>query len=170
MTVASFVIALIGLIAAISSLAWQAVTFVLSGIRPQCNMMHGAINPGRQFATYPITGRQLRLPSSAAAQGFTEEALFVTVHNTGRLPFSVKNWHLVLEGGVRTGILNNPLGPSLPHRLEVGEEATWAIEMDQVNRVAAAWRSQGGGATVPAWMEVQVGNGKTYKSKQTVDL
>ena len=170
MTVANFVIALIGLIAAIVSLAWQAVTFVLSGIRPQCNMLHGAINPGRQFATYPITDRQLSLPSSVGSQGFTEEALFVTVHNAGRLPFTVKSWNLVLEGGIKTGVLNNPFGPSLPHRLDVGEEATWAIEMTQVNAVVGAWRNQSGGGAVPAWMEVQVGNGKTYKSKQIVDL
>ncbi|MFF7985447.1 hypothetical protein ACFZDK_41125 [Streptomyces sp. NPDC007901] len=170
MDVANFVIALIGLIAAVASLVWQAVTFVLSGIRPQCKMMHGAINPGRQYATYPIVGRTLRLPGSVVAQGFTEEALFVTVHNAGRLPFSVKSWHLVLEGGVSTGVLNNPFGPALPHRLDVGEEATWAIEMSQAQQVADAWRSQRGGVSVPAWMEVQVGNGKTYRSKEVVDL
>lgn len=170
MVVANFVLALIGLVAAVASLVWQAVTFTLSGIRPQCKMAHGAINPGQQYATYPIVGRTLQLPSSAVAQGFTEEALFVTVHNAGRLPFTVKNWRLVLEGGVSTGVLNNPFGPTLPHRLDVGEEATWAIEMNQVRQVADAWRTQHGGASVPAWMEVQVGNGKTYKSKEVVDL
>ncbi|MHC3424718.1 hypothetical protein [Streptomyces sp. DT18] len=171
MTIANFVIALIGLIAAVVSLVWQAITFVLSGIRPQCNMLHGAVNARRQYAMYPITSREIRLPSSVAAQGFTQEFLFVTVHNVGRLPFSVRNWSLALEGGVKTEVSNNPFGPPLPYRLDVGDEATWAIEMSQARQVAETLRSQRGGAVrVPTWMEVQVGNGKTYKSKQIVDL
>jgi hypothetical protein len=171
METANFVIALVGLVAAVFSLAWQTVTFFLSGIRLQCEMLQGAINPGRQYTTRPIVDGRLRSNSQAAAQGFVQDALFVTVYNTGRLPFSVKGWNLVLEGGVRTGLLNNPLGPNLPHRLDVGEEATWAMHLSQARDVAVMWRAQQGNAPeIRAWMEVQVGNGKTYKSKQVANL
>lgn len=171
MPTASFVIALLGLIAAISSLAWQAATFILSGIRLDCNMLYGAISSGRKIATYPIKNRRLgSLDTSMIAQGFTTEAIFLTVHNNGRLPFSVKNWHLALEGGVRTGVLNNPFGPTLPHRLDVGEEATWAMELEETMHVVNMFRDQRGEGPIPAWIEVQVGNGKTYKSKQVADI
>ncbi len=170
MVIANFVIALIGLIAAVASLAWQAATFLLSGIRVKCKMLHGGINPAGRFVMNPIRSREATLGRSAISQGFTREALFLTVHNTGRLAFAVTGWHLVFEGGVKTGVMGSPLGPRLPHRLDVGEEATWALEMQQARDVAELLHADRDVSSVTAWMEAQVGNGKIYKSKQVVDL
>jgi hypothetical protein len=63
------------------------------------------------------------------------------------------------------------MGPELPHRLEAQSSETWFLPADMVRRaVVASAAIQRGSDPADVWMEVELGNGKTVRTKERVSL
>jgi hypothetical protein len=66
-----------------------------------------------------------------ASQGFSRPIVAVNVANVGRQPVKVARWGL--KSGLGVSLYpTDMIGPRLPHRLEVGDAETWAMDMATV--------------------------------------
>jgi hypothetical protein len=151
---------------AVVSLVWQAITWKLSGSRAKAKVLKGTLQGnGTAYATLPPS-RSWETISGAeyTSQGFTRPALFLRVVSTGRHPVQVQSWNVRFPGKVRLGMLNSPLGPALPHRLDVNDSGQWAIELadltDMVNMICKSKRKK----YVRVRLEVELGHGKTIRT------
>ena len=95
---------------------------------PQC--AEEASNGG--MATKPAEGLSAGWLKELASQGFSRPVVAVTVANVGRQPVNVARWGLKSGLGTSLYPVAAGIGPSLPHRLEVGDAATWAVDMEAV--------------------------------------
>lgn len=152
---------------AVVSLIWQSVTWKLSGSRARAKVLKAAIQQtGTAYATLP-PGRSWEEIGSAeyTSQGFTRKALFLRVVNTGRQPVQIENWKVRFPGKVRVGQLRSPLGPALPHRLEVSASQQWGIELtdltDMVNQICKLK----GKKYLRVYLEVELGHDKTIRTR-----
>lgn len=121
---ATTVIAALGLVFALASLAWQAWTFRLSGSRVRVEIARG-LKSTTHALTMPrdATSQQIE---SMRAQGFTNPVLAVTVKNSGRGETSVASVDVQLPGG---GAVSESLHePPLPFRLPGESEQTWYFD------------------------------------------
>ena len=149
------------------SLAWQAITWKLSGSRAKVRVLKGAIQGnGTALLTLPPTQSWETISGADyTSQGFTRPALFLRVASTGRQPVQVQSWNVRFPGKVRLGMLNNPLGPALPHRLDVNDSEKWAIELadltDMVNMICESKRKK----YVRVRLEVELGHDKTIRTR-----
>jgi hypothetical protein len=124
MEIATLAIAVAGVLLGALSLGWQAATFFLSGPRVRVRLRAGLFGPGGVVVGKPeavLVGDQRK---RLEHEGFTEPVLAVTAVNGGRLPTTINSWGIVVGGGVTLREFDAH-GPSLPHRLEPHEEATW---------------------------------------------
>ncbi len=117
MEVTTLVIAIIGAITGLGSLAWQVVTWGQSG--PVV-----AVTARQSFPTY---GDHVGDPHMS-----------VTASNTGRSPVTVKGWGLRMPDG-QTMVMpcNLSWSASLPHRLEPGADASWYMPTAEVQKFCA---------------------------------
>jgi hypothetical protein len=117
MEVTTLVIAIIGAVTGIGSLAWQVVTFRQSG------------------PVVTVTATQA-MPTYGAEVG--DPHVDVTARNTGRSPVTVTGWGLRFPDG-QGMIFPNALrwSTSLPHRLEPGANASWYWPTEEVKRASA---------------------------------
>jgi len=97
--VATFVIALVGLVVATGSAVWQGATFVLSGARVKVElhigaMGRGGISSGARGSVRPVWIQQL------AVEGFTRPVIDCVVRNVGRAPVTIHSWDLTSAGGM----------------------------------------------------------------------
>jgi hypothetical protein len=139
-----------GVVLASLSLGWQAATYVLSGGRVKVRLLVGALGNGG-MATKPAEDLSASWLKELASQGFSRPVVAVTVANVGRQPVNVARWGLKSGLGTSLYPLADGIGPSLPHRLEVGDAATWAVDMETVQAFMKATnetlgRSQPGSA------------------------
>jgi hypothetical protein len=174
--VASIVVGAGGLALAAASLTWQAVTWRLSGGRVKAELLVGAIQTiGNMSVTFPA-GHPLKDLDDIADQGFTRKSLFLSARNTGRLPVVVEQWVVLFPGGIRIRQLNSRLGPDLPHRLDVGESAQWAIELETIMPTVQWFRAEKKLAkvlrrrSVKVRIEVGLGDGKVIRTPEKVRL
>lgn len=128
--------------------------------------MVGAVNPsGGGLVLAPATAddaiRHLRL---LAAQGFNQQVVAIEVVNVGRLPITVRRWNARIESGYSYTLLDDPLNPALPHRLEPGESATWCARLHDLERLVRTLDE--GPQNVR--MGVELGTGKGLRTKETV--
>ncbi|MFL1430299.1 MULTISPECIES: hypothetical protein [unclassified Nocardiopsis] len=166
--IATFVIAVVAAVTAAVSLTWNVVSWLFSGGRATAELDDGVIQANG--VAYALTERGKPIDPNAAKYGFTKRAIFVTVRSVGRLPVTVAQWHLKLPG-LRYGEMNSPHGPSLPHRLEPGEHAQWAIEVDE--QMLATLRTTRGRAKVDdveVYAVVSLGSGKEIKTPQRINF
>jgi hypothetical protein len=78
-------------------------------------------------------------PALGCAQGFTRPIVAVEVRNVGRLTVTATSWRVATRpGGMALQPAGASIGPSLPHRLEGGETATWAVDMAPVKALVDA--------------------------------
>ena len=128
---AALVIAIISLVLAVLSLAWQAVTFVLTGPRVKVCLKEGLRGPlGVMIAppsVYTDAGR-----AALEADGYTEHVLAVVVTNAGRSATTVRGWSLHFGNGVVYTNQMDPRNPALPHRLEPHTTETWYATVDEI--------------------------------------
>jgi hypothetical protein len=119
-----------GVVLASLSLGWQAATYVLTGGRVKVKLLVGALGNGG-MATGPPEHVSADWLQRLASQGFNQPIVAVTVANVGRQPVQVVRWGL--KSGLGASLYpSNGVGPPLPHRLEVGDAATWAVGMEAV--------------------------------------
>ena len=157
---AAFVLALV-------SLGWQSVTWKLSGSRARAKVLKAAIQrTGTAFATLPPDRSWEEIGSAEyTSQGFTRKALFLRVINTGRQPVQVEKWAVRFPGKVRVGQLHSPLGPSLPHRLEVSASQQWGIELADLTDMVNLICERRGTKYVRVRLEVDLGHDKTIRTR-----
>ena len=116
--VTALVLAVVGAVLSMVSLAWQAATWRLSGPRVRARMLVGATN-GSQYGTVPVTKDWHRSVDGFAEHGMLHRLIGVEVRNVGRAATSVVGYKIALGGGVKIGVTAPPPGtPPLPHRLE----------------------------------------------------
>lgn len=165
--ITTLVVAICAAVVAATALGWQVASWLLSGGRAKVELLNGALHQfGPQWVVMPPNKP---LDPSAAANGFTRRAIFVEVRNVGRLPITVTSWQLKLPGGVKIGELNSPNGPKLPHRLEVGDNATWAIEVDgQLVAALHATRRMAKVDDVEVRAVVSLGSGKEITTRRRI--
>jgi hypothetical protein len=97
MEVTTLIIAIIGAVTGVGSLAWQVVAFTQSG--PRVN----------------VTAFQALLIADDAADDWH---VTVTATNSGRAPVTVKGWGFRMPNGKTIHMISNlSLSASLPHRL-----------------------------------------------------
>jgi hypothetical protein len=155
---------------AAASLTWQSVTWRLSGSRAKAKVLKAAIQQtGTAYATLPVDEPWEEV-GKFANQGFTRKALFLRVINTGRQPAQVERWMVRFPGKVRVGELNSPLGPSLPHRLEVGASASWGIELETLMPMVKQLCEKRGKKSVKVCIEVELGHDKTIRTRRRARL
>jgi hypothetical protein len=133
-----------GVVLASLSLGWQAAIYVLSGGRVKVRLLVGAMGNGA-MVTKPAEDLNVGWLKEPASQGFTRPVVAVTVANVGRQPVNVARWGL--KSGLGTSMYPiADIGPSLPHRLEVGDAATWAVDMETVQAFRKATNEALGGS------------------------
>lgn len=132
MNVASLVLGIVGAVLASLSLGWQAANYVLTGGRVKVVLRVGGRSDGGMI-TMPTERFTEESPKLLASQGFPQPVVAVKVANVGRQPVTVAGWGLVSGLGTSLYPATDSIGPPFPHRLEVGESATWAVDMHTVN-------------------------------------
>ncbi len=127
----ALVVGICGVALASLSLGWQAATYVLTGGRITIGLRVGGLGSGGMVTAPPETLSQDWL-ESLASQGFSRPIVAVTVANIGRQPVTVARWGLKSGLGMSLYPAADSIGPSLPHRLDIGDSATWAVDMRAV--------------------------------------
>lgn len=165
----TLVIAIVGLVLAAASLAWQAATFLMTGARVKVKLQRGALGPGG-CVLGPVSGGMP--PEELAQQGYVDPVLAVEVTNVGRLPTTITGWHAVLENGILFSNPLDPTNPELPYRLEAQSRAIWYADLRAIQ--AAVTASYSSGVTKQAHqkvgMSVDLASGKTIETKETLDV
>jgi hypothetical protein len=118
MEIATFVLAIIGAVTGVGSLAWQINTWNQSG------------------PVITVTALQA-LPTYGDRVG--DPLVNVTARNSGRSPVTITGWGLEFLDG-QTMVLMQQLRMStpLPHRLEEGASGSWFIETKDVRDECAS--------------------------------
>jgi hypothetical protein len=103
--VATLIIAIIGAVTGMGSLAWQVGAFRQSGPRVKVTAMQALL----------------------IGMGYADDRhMSVTATNSGRAPVTVKGWGLRMPNGDAIHVTSSvPLSASLPYRLEPGSDASW---------------------------------------------
>lgn len=139
MSVASLVVGICGVVLASLSLGWQAAIYVLTGGRVKVKLRVGGLGRGG-MATAPPSSLSASWWENLASQGFQQPIVAVTAATVGRQPVTVVRWGLVSGLGTSLYPMADSIGPPLPHRLDVGESETWAVDLAAVDAFIRATR------------------------------
>lgn len=123
MTTASLIVGICGVTLGGISLGWQVANYLLTGGRVKVELKVGAVGNGG-LATRPVKGLHGDWRQRLAEEGFAPPVVIVEVVNVGRQPVTVIKWNIA-AGKLNYQPIGDAQGPPLPHRLEVGEPATW---------------------------------------------
>jgi hypothetical protein len=129
------VLAALGVVLALASLAWQAWSFVASGSRVKVYIRNGMSN-GLAAMTVPseVTPAALNMLQQ---QGFTEPIIAVQVRNLGRSPTSVTKVGVRYDNGAVFTLTNGrPGNADVPHRLDGESEKTWFFPANDIGAYA----------------------------------
>jgi hypothetical protein len=140
MNVASLVLGICGAVLASLSLGWQAANYVLTGGRVKVTLLVGALGNGGMATARPQGFMTTDWWENLGKQGFRQPIVAVRVANVGRQPVKVERWGLVSGLGTSLYPLADSIGPGLPHRLDVGEAETWAVDFAAVDAFITATR------------------------------
>ncbi len=157
-TVVTLVLALLGVVLAVVSLAWQAVTFFLSGARVKTKLLLGGLGPGG--AILWEVG-----PEGAELSPDDLPVVAVEVTNSGRTDIDVVGWGLDYGRGLT--FVPSPWWPNkeLPFRLKHGSQQTWFVKRADADHAANA---VGKAQAVTGF--VRLGTGRTERTKQRLDV
>jgi hypothetical protein len=139
MNVASLVLGICGVVLASLSLGWQAATYVLTGGRVKVRLRVGGLGDGG-IVIAPPNSLNANWWEYLASQGYPRPIVAVTVANVGRQPVTVARWGLKSGLGMSMYPAADSIGRRLPHRLEVGESETWAVDAAPVRAFIRATR------------------------------
>ncbi|NJP34174.1 hypothetical protein [Micromonospora thermarum] len=128
---ASLVVAICGLVLACLSLGWQAANFVLAGGRVKVELRVGATGSQAMLTAEPNSFKPDWL-TELAQQGYRQPIAAVRVANVGRQPVTVERWGFRHPAAGTLFPMADFIGKPLPHRLEVGQSETWAMDLGPV--------------------------------------
>ena len=171
MQVATFVIAVLGLAVATSSLTWNVVQFLLAGSRPEVQLIVGALAPGGMVVGEPGPHIEGTLRRFAADNGYDRRVIGVRVINYGRTAARVQSWGIKLKtAGVSFKPLDDSIGPELPHVLEPGAQETWVVDIERAVRLASVTAATFKRPEEPLYGIVELSTGKALKSRKSVHV
>lgn len=124
MTVAAFVLAVLGFGVGVSSLTWQVYTFLMQGARPELTPVVGMETPGGILTTDAT--RDVRYSVESAAKQVHPGPLIVGVKvvNAGRASFHLADWKIRADpSGMSFNVLGEEMGsPKVPCDIPAGAE------------------------------------------------
>jgi hypothetical protein len=143
MAVTTFVLAVIGAITGVASLAWNIVSFSLQGARPQLTPIVGILTGGG--LAYADATRDMRQSLASAANQLPPGPLVVGVKvvNAGRAPFHVGRWALRSDPSATslTQFDAMPGSPPVPCDIAPHASETFYTALNDAYALAAAGRS-----------------------------
>jgi len=153
---ASLVVAICGLVLACLSLGWQAATYVLTGGRVKVGLRIGAMSGRAMVTAEPDTIKPDWL-AELAQQGYRQPIAAIKVANVGRQPVTVERCGFRHPAAGTLFPVGDLIGKPLPHRLEVGQSETWAMDLGPVvdllkvgGEIEASRPARGGARVCPA--------------------
>jgi len=163
----TFVVAAIGLVLAVASLAWNVAQFLLTGGRAKVELIRGVLTQNGVI-TLPLNKRMEReLARLAVEHGFTEQVIGVIVTNTGRAPVRVQRWGITCPGTATYWVGGESIGTDFPATIEGGAQQTWVAPM----KPAAALAYAAAGISTdnpPVHGTVELGTGKSLLTKDSM--
>lgn len=169
MSLAAFLLALVGLVVAMLSLGWQVASWALSGRRVKVNLLHGVQGRGG-FATGKVKpgGAPLNL-GTMRSQGWDGiEVIAAEVINVGRAPVIVTRYSVHAVGaGMSYTPLRDWIGPDLPFRLEPGASETWYSDIADARALVHSLGAIGKSAT-HVYMTVTLGTKEEKRTATTL--
>ncbi len=133
------IVGVLGLVLASISISWQAASYLLTGGRVKVSLRVGGFGNGA-MVTAPPASLTASWWDGLAKQGYKQPIVAVRVANVGRQPVTVARWGLKSGLGMSLYPMADSIGQPLPHRLEVGESETWAVDMAHVDAFIQAVR------------------------------
>nr|WP_173283642.1 hypothetical protein [Rhodococcus sp. NS1] len=166
MTVAAFVLSVLGFGIAVASLTWQVYTFLMQGARPALTPVVGLLTVGGGLVTNDAT-RDVRASLMSAAAQLPPGQLIVGVKvvNAGRAPFHVAKWALRADpSGAVFQVMGEQVGsPSVPCDIPPGAEQIFFMYLDGAVNLRRSLESVEG---APQRIVATVSSGgRTYASK-----
>lgn len=161
--VVTLIVAILGIVLAGASLAWQAASFMLAGSRVRVKLRRGALRRGASGGLARLAGPLDPSESDyemMRQQGFTDDVLIAEVRNVGRMAVSVESVSLDAEDGWGFAHPGDPENPALPHRLEAGSRQSWHVAIPPLQKVVDRDKK-----ARKAWMTVELGTGKALRTK-----
>jgi hypothetical protein len=166
-------LAILGLLISFGTLVWNLALWRLTLGRIKTTLSWAA-RAGTMLFTMSPSGEY---PGEYfATQGATTPALAVRVQNVGRSPVFVDNYMVHCESGMQAGWVRGTGSmagiPTLPLKLEPGDAKQFFVDLDQIYGIIAAGFAIG---KLPkpvqrAWMIVELGDGRTVRTKKEVVL
>lgn len=167
--VATLVIAVLGLLTALGSVVWQAVSYSRSGPRLRITMKRGYVGMG-QMVSGPV---KLDSTKQMADQGLTERFVGVEVTNVGRLPISIDGAEARMENGMafmETGLSINPPAGT---RIEPHSSKSWWVRWEMavaMVQTTAAIGSEKSNRALKVRMMVKPTVGKPLTTKEHISI
>lgn len=176
MTVATFVVAILGWVTATVSLTWNIISWLFSAGRAKVELRMGAVTASG-YMTSPVQSDGWKsVEENLTLNGLQgEPAFFVVVRNTGRIPITVEGCSFRAGNGMESSTVGRPdwgVG-AFPVRIEAGESETFAYRdfrvtglMDVIKELPQKPRTGGLGEAMKPDVrsiraKVQLGNGKS---------
>lgn len=165
MTVAAFVLAVLGFGIGVASLTWQVYTFLMQGARPKLTPIIGMLTPPGMVTTDATRDIRASLVSAAKQLRPGPRIVGVKVVNAGRAPFHVAGWAIRADpGGASFNVVGEQIGsPEVPCDIPSGAERTFFMYLDAAtNLKSGADRIEGTPQRIVATVS---SGGRTYISK-----
>lgn len=139
MTVAAFVLGIIGTVLAAASLGWQVLSFLLQGARPKLTPIVGFLTTDGIVTN--VATRDVRAAVRAAAEQLTPVGppiVGVEVVNAGWASFHVAEWQIRANpNGASFSVLGDPIGsPAVPCDIPAGARKTFFMHLDGARNLA----------------------------------
>ncbi|MFF8486151.1 hypothetical protein ACGFZG_18375 [Streptomyces antibioticus] len=172
MTIASLVISIIALCAAVGNLTWQLALYLLNGPRIRVRMAVGAVGRGG-LVTVPVENVKdlTKTFASLEQQGYAQPVLAVHVVNHGRLGVELLDFGIEVPKGVRLKPLADAITDTpMPFVLEPHREGTWALPFHHVVSLVEASQATWPNEAHPVRASVRRAGGRIVYAKQTLRM
>lgn len=160
MSVAGFVLGLVGTVLAVIALGWQLGTFLRHRPRPKLTPLVGRLTPDGLVTN--DAGSDVREALANAAERPEDTIIGVKVVNAGRLAFHVAGWAIRSNAdGTSLVPLEKPIaGAEIPHDIPPGGTAVFLTELQHAQHFAEGTTSE------PTQFVLTVTSGaRTYATK-----
>ena len=173
MDLAALLVACLSLVVASLALGWQVAAWHMDGPRVRLRLKQGLAGNGGVASSTVGRGGQLRDMRTMREQGWRGPDLVgVEVTNLGRSRVQVKNTSIGLRRGGMSASFpgGNPWSPPLPHWIEPGTTETWYVELDAAATLVNTTRDVVDKSAGGVHMTVELGNGRTIRTRQFLRL
>lgn len=165
MTVAAFILGVLGFGVGVSSLTWQVYTFLMQGARPKLTPIIGILTSGGMVTNDATRDIRASLVSTAKQLPPGPLIVGVKVVNAGRAPFHVARWAIRADpSGTSFNVLGEQIGsPEVPCDIPAGAEEIFFMYLNAAtNLKSGADRIEGTPQQIVATV---LSGGRTYVSK-----